>query len=114
MSVIEIKGRYYRMYPPERHLGHAEKDFALDISTSLAARRLGLPLAVPSGVDTIDASGIDVAPWSVPETHGYFSSKQRVIRDLRNVLLGVAPSQRDLVRKVLDGKPYWALKPVEP
>jgi len=32
MAVIRTKGRYYRMYPPEKFLGYAEKEFELDTS----------------------------------------------------------------------------------
>lgn len=30
MSILKISGRYYRMYPPEKFLGYAEKTFELD------------------------------------------------------------------------------------
>jgi len=35
MAIITIKGRYYRMYPPEGFLGHAEKEFKLDTSETV-------------------------------------------------------------------------------
>jgi esterase/lipase superfamily enzyme len=90
----------------------SEKDFALDTSTALSARRLGLPLALAEGIDTVDASGVDVAPWSVPETHSYYASKERVMRDLRQVLGGVAPVARELLRRRQRGRIYWALEPL--
>src|SRR5438067_8901455 len=30
MASIKINGRFYRMYPPEKFLGHAEKELMLD------------------------------------------------------------------------------------
>ncbi len=90
----------------------SDKDRALDVSAALAAQRLGLPLPVARGIDTIDASGIDVAPWSVPEFHAYFASKQRVITDLAQVLRGLAPDRRRLLPRTKGGLPYWSLQPV--
>ena len=34
MSTLRITGRYYRLYPPEGFLGHAEQELALDIATT--------------------------------------------------------------------------------
>lgn len=90
----------------------SDKDRALDVAAKLSAvRRLGLPLPVARGIETVDASGIDVAPWSVPEFHGYFASKQRVIQDLTQVLRGVPPEARRLMRRLKDELPYWILQP---
>ena len=35
MAAIKIKGRYYRLYPPEKFLGYAEKEFELDLSETV-------------------------------------------------------------------------------
>ena len=34
MPKLEMKGRYYRIYPPEKFLGHAEEDLELDLETT--------------------------------------------------------------------------------
>jgi esterase/lipase superfamily enzyme/acyl carrier protein len=90
----------------------SDKDRALEAAASFTARRLGLPLPVARGIDTVDASGIDVAPWSVPEFHAYFASKQRVILDLSALLRGVPPERRRLVPGVREGTRYWTLAPM--
>ncbi len=90
----------------------SDKDKALDASTVLSARRLGLPLSVTEGIDTVDASDIDVTPWSVPDFHSYYASKQRVINDLIGVLNGLAPGDRDLAPRIKDRLRYWALRPL--
>jgi esterase/lipase superfamily enzyme len=90
----------------------SDKDKALDASTVLAAKRLGLPLSVASGVDTVDASGIDVTPWNVPEFHSYYASKKRAIRDMAGILAGLAPDKRNLVPKEKDRMRYWELPPL--
>lgn len=90
----------------------SDKDRALDAAAALSARRLGLPLPVARGVDTVDASGIDVAPWSVPEFHTYFASKQRVITDLAQVLRGTPANRRNLVPRTKDQLTYWVLAPL--
>ncbi|MBL8700994.1 MAG: alpha/beta fold hydrolase [Alphaproteobacteria bacterium] len=89
----------------------SDKDAALDASSVMSARRLGLPLALAAGVDTIDASGIDVTPWSVPEFHSYYSSKRRVLADLVAVLQGIAPFNRNLTRSGTDAAAFWRLSP---
>ena len=90
----------------------SDKDRALEAATSFTARRLGLPLPVARGIDTIDASGIDVAPWSAPEFHAYFASKQRVIVDLAALLRGAPPERRRLVPGLREGARYWTLAPL--
>jgi esterase/lipase superfamily enzyme/acyl carrier protein len=90
----------------------SDKDRALDAAAALSARRLGLPLPVARGIDTVDASGIDVAPWSVPEFHTYFASKQRVISDLAQVLRGTPANKRNLLLRSKDDLPYWILAPL--
>jgi esterase/lipase superfamily enzyme len=90
----------------------SDKDRALDAAAVLSARRLGLPLPIARGIDTVDASGIDVAPWSVPEFHTYFASKQRVIADLAQVLRGTPPNKRNLLLRSKGDLPYWSLAPL--
>ena len=85
----------------------SDKDTALDASTALAAKRLGLPLSVAPGVDTVDASGVEVTPWSVPEFHSYYASKLRVLRDLIGVLDGLAPVERNLRKRDKNKLIYW-------
>lgn len=88
----------------------SDKDRALDLSEFLSVPRLGTPLVVAEGMDTVDASGIDVTPWIVPEFHAYYANKKRVIADLINVLKGRPPDKRSLVRRSLSGLPYWILR----
>jgi esterase/lipase superfamily enzyme/acyl carrier protein len=90
----------------------SDKDRALEAAASFTARRLGLPLPVARGIDTVDASGIDVAPWSAPEFHAYFASKQRVIVDLAALLRGAPPERRRLVPGLREGVRYWTLAPL--
>jgi esterase/lipase superfamily enzyme/acyl carrier protein len=87
----------------------SDKDRALDASQVLSVPRLGTPLVVAEGMDTIDASGIDVTPWSVPEFHSYYANKRRMIADLIDVLKGRSPDKRSLVPSTLSGLPYWIL-----
>jgi acyl carrier protein len=87
----------------------SEKDIALDASTALAAKRLGLPISVVSGVDTIDATGIEVSPWSVPELHSYYASKLRVINDVIGVLTGLSPEERKLKKRERGKLVYWEM-----
>jgi esterase/lipase superfamily enzyme len=90
----------------------SDKDTALNVSASLrSAPRLGIPIPLVEGVDTIDATGIEVTPWSVPEFHSYFATKQRVIADLSSALKGLSPASRDLEARSLDSKTYWRLAP---
>jgi len=87
----------------------SDKDQALNLSASLRnARRLGVPTAIPAGVDTIDATGVEVTPWSVPEFHSYYATKKQVMKDLVSVLRGLAPSRRGLARSMKDGQTYWS------
>ena len=57
----------------------------------------------------IDASGIQVTPWNVPEFHSYYATKRRVIDDIKAVLEGLAPAKRRLSQSVLNELPYWQL-----
>ncbi len=89
----------------------SDKDVALNISSKLRlAERLGLPLTVVSDVVTIDATGVEVTPWSVPEFHSYYATKQRVISDIISVLHGKAPKNRRSLTSAKKGRlPYWRL-----
>jgi esterase/lipase superfamily enzyme len=88
----------------------SDKDQALNLSASLrSARRLGIPTAVADGIDTVDATGVEVTPWSVPEFHSYYATKKRVMQDLVSVLRGMAPRRRGLSQAEQDGKIYWSL-----
>ena len=71
--------------------------------------RLGKPLALARGVDTIDASGFEVSPWNISQNHTYFATKQPVIADLQDVLKGLAPASRGLSHQVRDQIVYWKL-----
>jgi esterase/lipase superfamily enzyme len=91
----------------------SDKDVALKASTAFSAKRLGLPLPLIDNVDTIDASGIEVTPWSLPQRHAYYANKQRVIADLISLLRGLGPSARNLVQRYHTGLPYWSLAPAQ-
>ncbi len=88
----------------------SDNDAALNISTTINnARRLGLPVTPVPGIDVIDATGIEVTPWSVPEFHSYYATKQTVIQDIVSTLKGSAPSLRNLLPRSEGGIPYWRL-----
>ena len=89
----------------------SDKDVALKAATAFSAKRLGLPLPLVENVDTIDASGIEVTPWSLPQRHAYHASKQRIISDLVSLLRGHGPDVRNLVSRQHAGLSYWALVP---
>ncbi len=84
-------------------------DKALDASTALSAKRLGLPLSVTPGMDTIDVSEVDVSPWSMPEMHAYYASKARVIADMIAALRRIDPDGRDLRSVIENGQRFWRL-----
>ena len=89
----------------------SDKDQALNASAFLASSRLGQPLTVINGIDTIDASGIDVSPWSVPEFHSYYASKKTVIHDLISLIKGMNPARRSLASEATKSAlSYWKLK----
>jgi esterase/lipase superfamily enzyme len=89
----------------------SKKDGVLNISTSFnSAWRLGLsPVTIVPGIDIIDASEVEVTPWSLPDTHSYFASKQTVVDDIVATLKGVTPARRNLVSRVKDGSIYWQI-----
>lgn len=89
----------------------SKKDTALNISSSLnSAWRLGLsPVTIIPGIDVIDASEIEVTPWSLPEFHSYYASKQTVVDDIVATLEGMVPSTRNLLPRVKSGGTYWLI-----
>ncbi len=89
----------------------SDKDVALDASRILSAQRLGSPLTLVEGVDSVDATGLDVSPWSLPERHAYYASKLRVVEDLVGVLRGLDPRRRGLSAAHRDGVRYWLFGP---
>ena len=92
----------------------SDKDGALNLSSRLRfADRLGVPLTVVPHVVTVDASGVEGTPWSVPEVHSYFAPKQLVIADIVSVLKGLEPIRRKLVRSRQGRLPYWRLAGVQ-
>jgi esterase/lipase superfamily enzyme len=87
----------------------SDKDGALNVSSRIRnAKRLGLPVTLAAGVDTVDATGIEVTPWSVPEFHSYYATKRLVIADLIGVLEGLDPASRELFALMQGGLQYWS------
>ena len=86
----------------------SENDAALEISSKVnSVQRLGSPVTQIDGVDIIDASNVEVTPWSVPEFHSYYASKQPVIDDMVATLQGVGPDKRKLKPVVTGEYRYW-------
>lgn len=88
------------------------KDAALKASKLLrldTSQRLGQPLVVVEGMDTVDASDFEVTPWNLSENHSYFSTKLKIIKDVRAVLRGMAPTTRELMRKLREKQVYWEI-----
>ena len=93
----------------------SDKDGALNVSSRIrSARRLGLPMTLAAGVDTVDATGVEVTPWSVPEFHSYYATKQLVITDLIGVLQGLDPASRRLLSLMSGELPYWSFSEAPP
>ncbi len=89
----------------------SRNDIALSFSETVnAVQRLGTPLTPINGYQVIDASEIEVTPWSVPEFHSYYATKQSVIRDMVSVLKLQKPKMRRLKQKIKTGLTYWAFK----
>lgn len=75
----------------------SNKDIALTASQELnSAPRLGKPVTYAEGYEIIDASELEVTPWSVPEAHSYYATKQVVLDDMVKVLSGMAAGARGL------------------
>lgn len=90
----------------------SENDTALDISAQVnGTQRLGTPVTPVAGVDTVDASDIEVSPWSIPEFHSYYATKQVVLRDIRQALGGIPASARGLTERIIGNLKYWQLMP---
>jgi esterase/lipase superfamily enzyme/acyl carrier protein len=89
----------------------SKKDGVLNISTSFNnSWRLGLsPVTIVPGMDIIDASEVEVTPWSLPESHSYFASKQTVVDDIIATLKGVTPARRNLLFRTKSGSTYWMI-----
>ncbi len=88
----------------------SDQDSALLVSSEInSVQRLGVPIIAVADVDMIDASGIEVTPWSVPEFHSYYATKQQLISDLEAVFLGLRPATRGLSARVLRDLTYWQL-----
>jgi esterase/lipase superfamily enzyme/acyl carrier protein len=89
----------------------SDNDSALDLSALFSsAKRLGKPVSVANGFDTVDVTDIDVSPWSVPEFHSYYASKRRVVADIISVLKNKKPATRKLLPKKFRGIQYWELQ----
>jgi esterase/lipase superfamily enzyme len=89
----------------------SDKDLALTASEQInAAPRLGKPVTYAEGYEIIDATGIEVTPWSLPETHSYYATKQRVLDDMVSVIKGLLPEQRGLTAVAAEAGTIWALQ----
>lgn len=89
----------------------SDNDAALDVSSNVnSAKRLGQPVTAISGINVIDATGIEVTPWSVPEFHSYYATKQVVVDDIIDTIKGIAPALRNLIPKKSKGIQYWQLE----
>jgi len=92
----------------------SDKDMALNISTSVNSTvRLGIPLTVLEGMQVIDATGVEVSPWNVPEFHSYYATKRRVIKDLEDAIHSKTLDQRNLLLKTKNHIKYWVLNESE-
>ena len=67
------------------------------------------PVTIVPGMDIIDASEVEVTPWSLPESHSYFASKQTVVDDIIATLKGVTPARRNLLSRIKNGSTYWMI-----
>jgi esterase/lipase superfamily enzyme/acyl carrier protein len=89
----------------------SNKDLALTASEQInAAPRLGKPVTYAEGYEIIDASELEVTPWSLPETHSYYATKKRVLDDMVSVIKGLLPEQRGLRPVAVDAGTVWSLK----
>jgi hypothetical protein len=89
----------------------SRKDSALSISQQLSGvLRLGTPVTVAKDYEIIDASDIEVSPWSVPQTHSYYATKKIVIDDMVKALKGLAAPERGLKRVQVEAGVVWSLR----
>lgn len=89
MAVIPIKGRYYRMYPPEEFLGYGRKDLDLDTSTTVFL------------VVDVYGLGFDQGPQDLEQSSQWMGlvSKQSIEREKEVVVDHVRPAL-DAAREV--------------
>lgn len=91
----------------------SNKDIALTASQELnSAPRLGKPVTYAEGYEIIDASELEVTPWSVPEAHSYYATKQVVLDDMVKVLSGMAANARGLKQLTEQGGTAWTFAAV--
>lgn len=57
MAILKIQGRYYRLFPPEKFLGHAEETLELDTETTAFL--------------VVDVYGLGFSPDDEGKPHGY-------------------------------------------
>ena len=89
----------------------SDNDMALSISLEVNNnQRLGQPVTPIAEYDVIDATGIEVSPWSVPENHSYYATKQQVIDDIQQAISGVSAKGRGLSQKRKGGIVYYSLE----
>ncbi len=89
----------------------SDNDMALSVSLEVNNnRRLGQPVTPIAKYDVIDATGIEVSPWSVPENHSYYATKQQVIDDIQQAISGVSARDRGLNQKRKGGIVYYSLE----
>ena len=86
----------------------SDNDYALKASALWnLVPRLGTPTTVVDNMQVIDASNLEVTPWSVPETHSYYATKKKVIDDMIGVINGIDPEKRRLVKKRVQSGVIW-------
>jgi esterase/lipase superfamily enzyme len=91
----------------------SNKDIALTASQELnSAPRLGKPVTYAEGYEIIDASELEVTPWSVPEAHSYYATKQVVLDDMVKVLSGLGADARGLKALTEQGGTAWTFAAV--
>jgi esterase/lipase superfamily enzyme len=88
----------------------SNQDVALMASEEINTLRLGTPVTLAEGYEIIDASQLEVTPWSVPETHSYYATKKAVLDDMISALKGILPDARGLKVKVRPEGLVWTLK----
>jgi len=89
----------------------SNNDFALSASEQLnSAARLGKPTTYAEGYQIIDASKLEVTPWSVPETHSYYATKKKVLEDMIGAIKGLLPASRGLKEKQTQAGMVWILE----
>ena len=93
----------------------SDNDGGLDASSNIRyTKLLGRAVTPTPQVDTIDATGTEVTPWSVPEFHSYYATKQLVVSGLVGVLQGLEPANRGLQALTNGGHQYWSLQEIPP